>query len=408
MRALIAAALGLTVFGAVSLSLVCRSSLGSGTISQYRTSQVGLCPSGMSCLYNATTQVSAATVGLLPVNCTEPAWLSRHPVTPPWNLTIMHTRVLNNAGNITYDTGCADGWAGCGHKGVGPSIRRGLTSLGVKFHWQPTHDDRVADVVYMHAGDMHTLRQALAWKAAGKVKVVVTGPNVVGGDLSCAGDSAMQDPLLNAYVVPSFWVALLMDVQCPWLWGRIRTLANGVDEQYWKPSVPREQRKKALLYLKSGDAALHNSLESVVRAAGYDTIRIRYGSYTRDQKKAALGQSRFMVLVTQTESQGIAAAEAWAMDVPTLVWSTFGWQPPDNPSFSLVSSPCPYLTPATGAFFSSASELSFLLTHWHAWEQVHIAPREWLLRHLTDALAVKNLLRVLDCEWQKQKQTTKL
>ena len=51
------------------------------------------------------------------------------------------------------------------------------------------------------------------------------------------------------------------------------------------------------------------------------------------------------VFMSRSESQGLALAEAWAMDVPTLVWQS----PPGEPGsvFSL-SDPAPYLTSDTG------------------------------------------------------------
>ena len=51
------------------------------------------------------------------------------------------------------------------------------------------------------------------------------------------------------------------------------------------------------------------------------------------------------VFISRSESQGLALAEAWAMDVPTLVWQG---PPGDGGSLFNLSDPSPYLTSHTG------------------------------------------------------------
>ena len=63
-----------------------------------------------------------------------------------------------------------------------------------------------------------------------------------------------------------------------------------------------------------------------------------------------LANSKFMVYLTESESQGIALHEAWMAGVPTLVWNRgfyfykgYRWQDEKIPA--------PYLTPECGSFF---------------------------------------------------------
>lgn len=222
----------------------------------------------------------------------------------------------------------------------------------------------------------------------------------------------LMNPNLDIFIVPSQSAALLAIRDCPWMRPKIRILANGVDEQFWKPTLPRSNRTKILLYLKSGSSAFHDEVEAAVRAAGHtDVVRLKYGNYTKDSKKELLNQAKALVLVSAYESQGIATAEAWAMDVPVLAWATFlslkGPEWPDLPQaskwFNLWSSTAPYLTPATGAFWTTPEDLTQSLKHWDAWaEGVGVSPRQWVLKHMTDKVAANNLLRLIHCEWTKQ------
>lgn len=338
----------------------------------------------------ALDNISACPVYLLPATCLNPAWLGNAPVIAPWNLTIMHAKVLNT-GSRSYNTGCPNG---CGHGAVGPSILRGMTNLGVGFHFQPTHDDQIKDIVYVHRSDAHdgALSQALKWRDEGKVKLVIGGPNIV---VSCKEAPIFEK--LDAVIVPSVWVAIFYVEECPYLQSKIRVLANGVDENYWKPSG-NSNRTSIAMYLKSGDSNLHKSLEAAIRAAGHNSIeKIKYGEYNQDSKKTVLDRSLMMVHVTRTESQGIAAAEAWSMDVPTLVWSSYGFQYGSHTA--IVSSPSPFLTPATGAFFSTPEELTFMLKNLEPTKRLMMHPREWVLAHMTDTVAARNLLTLIHCEW---------
>lgn len=339
--------------------------------------------------------ISAATLQLAPEPCEVPAWLKTTPIPmQPWGLTVLHKRVKNTK-EYKLNTGCSPS---CGHRGVGPSILRGLQNLGAIFLWQPTDEDDISDVVYVHHDADGAVEQAIQWKKQGRVKVVVAGPNLL---VSCLDGETLRIPAraepIDAVITPSPWVAVAYAAECPHLQSKLRVLANGVDERFWAPTNGTSPRTKAVMYLKSGTPEFHDQLEAAIRSAGYtDVVRIRYGSYTRENKKQLLDHAQFLVLVTRTESQGIAAAEAWAMDVPTLVWASFGWKYEHHAT--VWSSPAPYLTPATGAYFSTPQELQFILTHWQAARKV-MHPRQWMLDHLTDTVAARQLLYLIHCHW---------
>lgn len=348
-------------------------------------------PTAFDPLHEILDGVAAAPLQLLPSSCPNPTWANAR---LPWHLTVMHAPVRNR-GVKNYSTGCD---TGCGHRGVGPSIHRGLILLGVaNVDWQPTYDDRISDVVYVQA-DVTALKQALQWKAEKKVQVVIGGPNLI---VDCLlDDPVMANPLLDVFIVPCAWVALGVASRCPWLRSKLRVIANGVDVDFWQPSVPRLNRTRALIYDKLGGTAFSLEVERVARESGYDVDKITYGRYTQHQKREALDNAAFMIHLTHTESQSLAALEAWSMDVPTITWARFGVI--YNHSTWLVTSPSPYLSPSTGLFFSTLQELALLLEHWASWRSTApVQPRRWVLKHLTDTVAVKNLLTMINCEWMR-------
>ena len=57
-----------------------------------------------------------------------------------------------------------------------------------------------------------------------------------------------------------------------------------------------------------------------IERRGYSVRLLRYGQYFPDEYLSLLRQTCVMVGFTPDESQGIAWAEAWSVNVPTLLW----------------------------------------------------------------------------------------
>jgi hypothetical protein len=153
-----------------------------------------------------------------------------------------------------------------------------------------------------------------------------------------------------------------------------------------------------VVYWKSGDEALCEQAEQVVRAFGLEPrrIRSRHGEHTLfgpEDYRRMLDQSAFGVFLSTFETQGVALVEAWSMDVPTLAWDPQGAAEWRGRSFQSRSS-APYLTPATGGLWRTLDELAPLLRGALA-NRAAFRPREWVLAHMTDALCSAALLKLI-------------
>jgi hypothetical protein len=71
------------------------------------------------------------------------------------------------------------------------------------------------------------------------------------------------------------------------------------------------------------------------------------------------------------EPQGLAAAEAWSMDVPIPAFHAPGYE-----NIATI----PYSSPATGAYWSSTDELQGLIADFSA---ERFQPRKWVLANMT-------------------------
>jgi len=116
---------------------------------------------------------------------------------------------------------------------------------------------------------------------------------------------------------------------------------------------------------------------------------INYGDrrgekYALHRFKAELDRAYACVFLTLDEPQGIAACEAWSMDVPTLAYRAADYQ---------AIATVPYLTDATGSYWSSVDELSAMLADF---PRHNFEPRKWVLDNMTDTVCAHKFLQMLD------------
>lgn len=277
-----------------------------------------------------------------------------------------------------------------GHAAVTRSLLEGLTRLEVQYQYNPRFIPQVGDIVIVLAG-IAPLDQAIAWKRAGRISTLLAGPNIVVRPTDYGG--LIAEPEIDACIVPSQWVGTAYVEDAPTLAGRIKVWAAGVDERYWNGLRPHASSKTVLLYQKSVSEELGLACERLLRSMGWSPIRVVYGRYTKDEYREVLASSVFAVFLSRSESQGLALAEAWAMNVPTLVWDP-GELTFEGRKYSTVSA-CPYLTSETGLSWETVTELEEVLTHVDD-VVTSRAPRQWVLDHMTDEIAARNLLSMIE------------
>jgi hypothetical protein len=101
-----------------------------------------------------------------------------------------------------------------------------------------------------------------------------------------------------------------------------------------------------------------------------------------------------MIGFVTDESQGIAWAEAWSADVPTLIWKN------DSKVYlgrQYECSTAPYLRPENGLFFNDLEDIKRQFAYWEAHRQ-EFTPRDWTLKNMADEVcAVALYKKVTEC-----------
>jgi len=279
-----------------------------------------------------------------------------------------------------------------GHYALVRSVVEGLREIHADFNFNPETFAELSRVVYAPANE--ALLQAAALKRRRRIDFLAAGPvNALFADES---DGILQMPEVDLLIVPSAWtIDFYRGV--PELVRKARICPCGVDAEAWKPSgVKKEQ--SAVIYWKSGDERFCEEVEASVRRCGLTPLRVRsrhgeHSLFTPDDLRRLLDRSVLAVFLSTFETQGIALAEAWSMNVPTIVWDPQGDADWRGRHFTSGSS-APYLTPATGLAARDTAGIEPAIRQALA-TLASFQPREWVLANMTDAICSRQLFELI-------------
>jgi hypothetical protein len=272
-----------------------------------------------------------------------------------------------------------------GHSAVTRSLVEGLRKIGVPHSYNPKSFLNVAECVIV-LSSVAALRQAVEWKREGRIRRLLAGPNIF---VFPSDHREIRSPEVDLCITPSDWTCKLYVGDCPDLEGRCVAWPAGVDTNYWKPNGAATDSRQVLLFEKHAAGTIPSLFDyvKVLSRKGYKTSLIKFGSYIPAEYREMLWRSRLMIGFSRSESQGIAWAEAWSMDVPTLVWYS------DTNTISgrtIHTSSAPYLTKQNGSFFDGPEAFERLLNKWEN-GQSHYHPRSWVLKNMSDEICARKL-----------------
>lgn len=274
-----------------------------------------------------------------------------------------------------------------GHSAVSRSLAVGLKKNSEDFNFNPVLTSGVGETVVVLSG-VEALRQAISWKKNGRIKTLVAGPNIM--EMPDDFNNLLSDPAIDKVLVPSDMARQIYERLNPKIAGKIIVWYAGVNQEYWSAPINHRNNKKVLVYWKNAPKMLGVYAERALVRYGYEPVRIVFGKYSQHSYRRALRQSDFAIFLSTTETQGLGLAEAWAADVPTLVW---------NPSIehyyikNLITTSAPFLTEQTGRQWKELAELEALLKE-PDWLET-CQPRKWVLRNMTDQHSAKMLWKII-------------
>jgi len=194
------------------------------------------------------------------------------------------------------------------------NLRKGLELLGVDVEDYPIRND----ATYDHCVCLSDPRN---WEAAG---VDLTDCSLVGPNMWEVPVGSVASKFKD-FIVPSKWVKDLYE-QFSCMEGKnIHVWPVGIDTVDWPDESSSSKKGDCLIYFKNMSEEDKNTAAELCIDRGLSFGCLKYGNYTEDALKDAVSQCRFAILVTRTESQGIAYQQILASGLPCFVFEKKSW-----------------------------------------------------------------------------------
>jgi hypothetical protein len=281
-----------------------------------------------------------------------------------------------------------------GHAAVTRSVVEGLTKIGADFNYNPWKVNDLAEIVHV-VGGVRPLLQMVPLKQQGRIKRLFAGPNIV--EFSTDAESIIASPEIDGLVTHSDSARQILSSDHPELFDKFFFWPAGVDVNFWKPSVDQKPGKTILIYDKRDspetDPFRIKPYVDYLANQGYVvnllTKTTTTGQFSTETYLDLLQRSDLMIGFTRDsgEQQGITWSEAWSVNVPTLILQV---EETEYRGRRFRTHAAPYLSDATGAFFTSFEEFRL---KFQAWErgQLVFNPRDWVLQYLSDEASARLL-----------------
>jgi len=270
---------------------------------------------------------------------------------------------------------------------VARNLEAGLKEIGVEIVKQPGK------------ADFHGCLQNPGNFAGLLPEQTLMGPNLF---VVPSEESELCD-LFKNFVVPSRWVKDLYE-KYPQMQGDKKTIdvwPVGIDTEKWLP-VPAEYKTcDFFVYIKNSFPAQAEQVEDELhKHALIPAGTLTYGNYEEEDLKAMCDKCQFAVLVTDTESQGIAYMQILSAGLPCFVIDKTMWTYEANKGVKAPATSVPYFdkrcgikVPSRGIHGMNDEDISELEAFVDRVEEY--TPRNYILENHTLAKSAHEYLRLL-------------
>lgn len=272
-----------------------------------------------------------------------------------------------------------------GPQAVVASLLRGLSELEVNYKINTVISK--TDILYVNES-LDALRWAIKLKKSGLIEKLIAGPNLV----VCPDDNdkIIQSEEIDIYLMPSQWT---LDFYASYgnkvFNDKMRIWAAGV-------ILPKEsavKRDTILVYKKNISDDIFKLVTNELEKKGLKYAVLYYGGHKRAEYIHLLERCQGIIYLQTVESQGIALLEAWAQNVPSLVYDEgkYVFTQLGKTVYGKVSAP--YLTDKCGIFFQQnnfSESLKLFLE-----KLPHFKPQEFIANNFTDKICAENFLKII-------------
>ncbi len=271
-----------------------------------------------------------------------------------------------------------------GPKAVFESLRKGLSELDTscQINEHSPSPDSVASVL----SGVETLKWAIAQKQRRNIKAVIAGPNIVISPADEAG--LLQNSAIDKIIVPSEWVKNFYLRLAPELSSKIHIWPAGAD---LPTDFFHHKTLDFLVYDKVGNGTLATEISDYLEKQNYKTLTVGYNRHTQAEYFKLLNQAKHLIYLSRSDSQSLALFEAWARNIPSLIWEAGEFNYQDTKISGQISAP--YLTPGAGMAFNDFLDFQKVLPQFLNTE---FSPRAYIEQNFTHALCAQKYLDIVN------------
>lgn len=300
---------------------------------------------------------------------------------PPQLFFLIKNKILNFIRNLFFKRPVS-----FGPQEVLRSLLDGLKEINFDYSLNSSKKNvLLSDIIYV-PNSVAALRWAISMKKRGKIKKIVAGPNLVISPIEKRGILLKKE--IDLIIVPSKWVADFYVSLAPEIKTKIKIWPAGTK------IIPEQNgdKKFCLVYKKSCSEELFKSITETLQVNAIAFKILHYGHYLKEDYFNLLRNARFMIYLSESESQGLALQEAWMHNVPTLVWNReymrsgkYEWRGKTS---------APYLSEHSGLSFDNKSNFKFSFEKFLS-NISNFHPRQYVLNHLTDRKSAEKFIKII-------------
>lgn len=243
------------------------------------------------------------------------------------------------------------------------------------------------DVNYLEnkEGDFNLILQG-GERLNGPLHNCIIGPNICTIPIE---NSIVMSLNYKKIITPSPWVKKLYERYLPK--EKIIVWPVGIDTNKFDNTINFEKKYDFLIYFKNRDVEELSFIKEILSKYGYTYVILNYGQYTETNFLTTLKNCKYSIILTSTESQGIAIQEIMSSNLPCLVWDVKIWDHL-GPDHACESTSIPYWDTICGEFFYEKDNFETTL---QLFLKSTYKPREYICENLSLDIMAEKIVREL-------------
>lgn len=166
--------------------------------------------------------------------------------------------------------------------------------------------------------------------------------------------------------------------------------AVGVDTDLFYDTKNDTKTNDCLLYYKNRDNIELHAIINILQSNNQSYKLIEYGKYNETDFLKTISQSKYCIMLNNTESQGIAVQEIMSSNLPLFVWDCTIWDYMGEAN-KIEASSVPYWSNICGIKCTNNIDTRFkeFLENYNKY-----IPREYILQNFTLVKGAENLIKI--------------